>query len=465
VASGASSGLVPGTYLVEVTYTTASGESVPSAAQAVTLSGPASQITVSSPPPATGVTGWNVYMTSVNGSTFMLQNSSPLSIGAQYGPVATVASGGAAPSQPAFCSYHSQANVGGTEVAYVVQPWTAGTECDEPGVPEIPQNPTAQQLSVAIGQRLVSPLSQSHIAALVNPALNGWANGNGSEIEDNTLDGYTCQPLPQNLDRVTVGKSSQNPYWLQREFTNGATLEFDPFTYFGCAPEVDLNPLFVAPSAVDQGDEVQFDGSPTASTLVVPNRGYVWNFGDGSAPAVGASVVHSFASAGDYTVTLTTTDRGGNSATYSQTVTVLTANGQPAPPPGGSGSGSGGSGGSGAKPFQVHLLLLPEGLRWMLGHGLLLRVSANQAANGLVTVSITRKAAKRAHIKLGSSPSVVIGRGTVSQVANGVVTLDLHLSPKMAAKLRSLRHLAVTVRLSLVPAVGRRVAVVVAGRY
>ena len=42
-----------------------------------------------------------------------------------------------------FCSYHSQVNVGGTEVSYVVQPWAAAsvftpTFCEDPDLQPIP---------------------------------------------------------------------------------------------------------------------------------------------------------------------------------------------------------------------------------------------------------------------------------------------------------------------------------------
>ena len=279
-------------------------------------------------------------------------------------------------------------------------------------------------------------------------------------------------PLANELDTTTVGSSAQNPYYLQREFNNAAVLEFDPWTYFGCAPVVNLSPTFVAPSAVDQGDVVQFDGSGTPSTLIVPNGGYVWNFGDGTALAIGPSVVHSFAKAGTYTVTLKTTDRGGNTASFSQVMTVLTASGQPAPPPtSGGGGGTGGTGGgttggaTGAKPLSVHLQLMPQSLRSALTWGLRLRVKSNQRANGLVTVSISRQAARRAHIAVGRSLTVVIGRGTVAQISNGTITLRLGLSHKMALRLRSLRHVTVTVKLALVPAVGHRLTIVIAGRY
>jgi len=382
-------------------------------------------------------------------------------------------------SSAQFCSYHGQVNVGGTMLPYVVQPWSASWDedpakypgyqnlgCDEPAFDATLKGqaipiplPDATTFAQDAGQRLVSPLSQSLLAAQTDPTFTGWYSyTDGSEIND---DG--CIALPVGLDNVTVGSGQ---YTLQREFNNGGALVTDPNSPI-CAPLNTLAATFVAPSTVNQGDEVQLDGSGTASTLQIAPASYVWNFGDGSAPVAGPSVVHTFASAGTYTITLTVTDRGGNKSSYQQSMTVLTTSGQPAPPPGsGGGSGSGGSSGGGVTPpFLVHLLLLPEGMRSMLSRGLLLQVFANQKANGLITVSISRQAAKRVHIRVGHAATVVIGRGTVSQVTSGAVTLDLHLSAKMAAKLRHLRHVTVTVRLALVPAVGHRLAIVVAGRY
>ena len=334
-----------------------------------------------------------------------------------------------------------------------MQPWTTDTSCDEPNLPSLPQNPTPQQLSVDAGVRLVNPLSQGQIAAIVNPYLNGWIANNGSEINDNA----GCVPEGAGDDTATVGNSSQNPYIVAPEFNNAGVIESDPNTYFGCAHNVIFTPAFVVPSAVNQGDEVQFDGSTTASTLLVPNAGYTWNFGDGTPTVVGPSVEHTYTKGGTYTVTLTVTDRGGDVRRLSQTIVVLGKSGQQV------GGGSGGGGGSNPG-LHVKLQIMPQGLKAMLHHGVAVRVGSNEAAAGIASVSISRATAKRARIK-GRGPAIVIGRGTLSNLQAGTVELHLRLSRAMTKKLGHLHRVTLTVRLALVDKSGDKLAIDAAGRY
>ncbi|HZU61128.1 MAG TPA: PKD domain-containing protein, partial [Solirubrobacteraceae bacterium] len=437
--------LAAGTYEVEVTYQTASGETEPSAPKTVTTTANTSTITVSSPAAMPGASGWYAYITEPDGSVLARQQPSPTAIGSSFTLKAPPSTGNPLPAR--FCSYHSQVTVGGRVFAYVVQPWTAMTQCDDPLAPQIPQAPPPDELAKDVGIRLVSPLSQSQIASIINPQFNGWFAQDGSEINDGCL--------PQSgLDNVTVGSGT---YLLQPEFNNAALMESDPFTYFGCAPNVILSPSFVVPSSIDQGEAVGFDGSTTASTLIVPNGQYQWNFGDGSKLSFGASVVHRFAKAGYYHVTLTVTDRGWNTRSVTQTVEVLQSNGQPP---------SSGGHHHGPPAFKVHLELLPQSLKQVLSSGLQVRVSSNEAADGFATLLIPQSVAKKANISgHRTSSGVVVGRGTVSGIKAGSVSLRVRVSSSTASRLAHVGYLSLTLRLALAGQSGGHVTVQATGRY
>jgi PKD domain len=349
-----------------------------------------------------------------------------------------------------FCSYHSYVAVGGAKYAYVVLPWTTYTGCDETNLPALPSHPTARQVAIDAGSRLVSPLSQGQIAAIVNPWMNAWFASDGSEINDNDL----CGPEGDPVDAATVGASGQNPYYLQREFNNAGVIQSDP-NGPPCSLEVALSATFVPPSAVNPGDEVQFDGSTTVSSLIVPRANYRWNFGDGTT-SIGPSVVHLYAKGGSYTVLLTVTDRGGTVSTFRRPVVVLGPKGQPGGPA---------PGGPTSKGVLVRLKLIPQGLRAMLRAGLAVRITSNVRSDGILTLSLSRAQARRAHLRAGPGPAVVVGRGTISGVKAGTVTLHLRFSRAIAARLRRLGHVTLTVRLALFAAGGKHIAVDVAGRY
>ena len=451
--------IAAGAYGVEVTYHMPSGESVPSAPTIVTTTGGTSTITIPSPPAQTGATGWSAYVTQPNGSLYTLQGSQAMGTALTLTAPPT-GSGTAPPGNASFCSYHSQLvdPQSGQPVSYVVQPWSAFSICDEPDIPAVAPYTPPSVIEKSAGQRLVSPLSQASMAAIVNPRLNGWVGQNGLEINDQNA----CQPEGHGLDSFSFGTSGQAPYFLQRESNNASVVDSDPWTYNGCVPEDVLQPSFVAPSAINLGDTIDLDGSATASSLDIPNAGYSWSFGDGST-GTGPSVEHSYGSAGNFTVTLTVTDRGGNQASLSQTVSVLGANGLPNSPSNPPSTVTPNVASNGA--LQVRMQLLPQGLRQVLRHGVSVQVSSNESANGIAQVIVSRATARRLHIRTGLNPWFVIGSGTISQVRNGKVVLHLYLSRATKAKLRHVNHVTLTVRLSLVGPGGDHLAVDAAGRY
>jgi hypothetical protein len=111
------------------------------------------------------------------------------------------------------------------------------------------------------------------------------------------------------------------------------------------------------------------------------------------------------------------------------------------------------------------MTLRPQSLQGVLRTGISINVTSSQNVNGIVTVSIARSAAKRAHIASGRSASVVIGRGTSSQIKAGRNSLHLKLSKATATKLKHLGHVTLTIRLAVVAAGGHHMTIDAAGHY
>ena len=84
----------------------------------------------------------------------------------------------------------------------------------------------------------------------------------------------------------------------------------DPTASFTAEPVDGVNPL-----------EVAFTNTSTSAT------GYSWDFGDGERSALASPGSHTYDEPGEYTVTLTATNRSGASSTATDTVTVARAGG------------------------------------------------------------------------------------------------------------------------------------------
>ncbi len=348
-----------------------------------------------------------------------------------------------------FCSYHSQLNLDGVEVPYVVQPWTPVTACDEPDAIPLPTpddppvNP--QDLTNSLGSKLLSPISQGQIAAITNPFGNGWFSSDGVETSD-------CAPLNVGRDLEPV---NGNVYPLRRAFSDSGVISIDPNSP-ECAPNGDLQATFVAPDAVNPGDTVELDGSNSISSLLVTK--YAWDFGDGATTS-GPSVAHSYSKPGQYAIKLTVTDRGGNTSTLPQTVDVLGAGGA-VPTTGPNAPGTSHSKSS----LHASVVLLPASFHRLLLRGVPLKVMTNESAAAIVSVSISRKAAKQAQIKAGRGPAVVIGRGSLQRIVSGRL-VHLRLPSSMVKKLRRLGHVTLTIKLTVVDGHGGKEAIDAAGRY
>jgi len=184
----------------------------------------------------------------------------------------------------------------------------------------------------------------------------------------------------------------------------------------------------------------------------VPNAGYAWDFGDGT-KAKGASVSHTFAKPGTYTVSLTATDRGGNTSTVSRQIAVLAKgdNGTTVPT-------------TTTPGLTGHLQLVPSSLHTILKRGISVLVTSSQPADAVTSIWIPRAAARKAHIE-GRAKSIAVGRGTASGLSQGTTGLRLHVSAKMAKKLSKLQHATLTVKVTLVGAGRHSFTVDAAGRY
>lgn len=229
---------------------------------------------------------------------------------------------------------------------------------------------------------------------------------------------------------------------------------------------VDAPPVasFVVASPSPTATEpIQFDGSSSSDPDGTVS-GYRWSFGDGST-AEGATPSHTYAAAGQYTVTLTVTDNAGKSSSVSHAVTVADV------PP--SASGTSGStkasvpDASSSNVFQV-LSVKPnkkDGSALITvnvpGPGTLSARDASSARVSLFSTiagALAEWQAPTAHSAKSKrrNPKTVALVKPVSATASAATSLTLKLAPTPAAlKQLSRKHkLSVTVTLTFTPTGG-----------
>jgi hypothetical protein len=456
-----------------------------------------------------------------------------------------------------FCSYHSAVNPGGNPeggpetILYAAIPWTAGTlgdfhvlpdslsgyECQDggwepktPGPKEAAEQKEAEPVQqepnqhgrgpdgsydAGLADLVIGQIANEQQDILTDPLLNAWQThvppgneGGGEEASDlcrnffaPAFGGASSAQKGTEAGTLFNQEVGAGDYYLNNAF-NLAAIKV-PYPGVPCLKGVSLDPSFTAPTNVNAGEVVGFDGMESNITLdagtayaagheTITYPTYEWSFGDGStvkgfapgapsknSPAVtpcelpwlspcAASAFHSYAYGGTYEVTLTVTDIGGNVATVAQKIDV---SGPPAPTQssdsglrGVSGSrgtqttaGKSGSGSVKAPlPRPVATAIVgTRSLTETLDKGLPVRYSVNQQVAGHFEVLLPTRVAKRLHIKgraapglaRGAAPQTVIAYALLVTIHKAHGTLRIAIPPATAARLSRMHEVTITLRL------------------
>lgn len=359
-------------------------------------------------------------------------------------------------------------------------------------------------------------LEQQNI--VTDPLTNAWHDPKGNEVTDECRNDFWTPEIggastPEEFTHAgTLTNQGFNGgnYYIQDVFLlSGNKLDY-PGGGTDCQSFVNLFPHFTAPSVVNSGEIVGFDGMESAISLDWAGLGlnapiqtyatYSWNFGDGTPEVSGyapgaptctepwlspcaASVFHSYQYGGTYTVTLTVHDTGGNSTFLSREVTV---DGPAKPSTGGGGGGGGGStpggggstsggastsgstsagggstsGGGSTTPATVpaptaRAAAASTSLRNALRHGLTIRYAVNEQVAGTVDVLVNASIARRLHLRgpvatglpAGYPRSIVIGHAVLVTRTGGNGAVRLKLSRSAQKALRKVHKVTLALRI------------------
>ncbi len=416
-----------------------------------------------------------------------------------------------------ICGYHSAIEPDAAKpIVYAVQPWVAGDaglliESENPLVTSEPtkdvfacqdNTETLEEPNQLAGLNpfgnyaegladvIINDLRIEQSDIVVDPLLNGWYQ-EATDAEQADMCQWNFGPPPEktptpdpkthaaNTSNETIGSGS---YYVQWEFNSvGITSRHE----YACWSGVSLEPHFTAPNPVNTGDVVGFDATESDITLIANTKGlpadepftaptYKWNFGDGTVVS-GANAIsefHSYQYGGEYDVTLSVTDSGGNTGDFTETITVDGPT-RPAPPsPGTGGSGSSGvgggvSGGGATTPGATTKPPVPgpvatqsvlsRSLSKTLSKGLVIRYSVSQQATGHFEVLLAASTAHRlglhpplaTGLPAGTPPQVVIAKALLVTTKAGRNTLKIQFGKITAKRLRRLHNVPLLLRLTV----------------
>jgi PKD repeat protein len=232
-----------------------------------------------------------------------------------------------------FCAYHSSfTNGGGALLLYAniatVIAANNPKSCQFDNNPEV-QEPNGNQ----IGDVTTKYMSHETNETITDPQGTAWwDSASGNEDGDNcNFWGATVDPQGSsnpNAFEPTLGGTAAGGdlydqvingghFYTQTEWSNGnVNCEAQPAA-------AALSAAFTAPATAAPSTSISFNPSTSSST-----QGYTsttWNWGDGSSSfstAGPTTISHTFAVAGNYTVTLTLVDTYGNLSTVSHSIDI-----------------------------------------------------------------------------------------------------------------------------------------------
>ncbi|MGA2165229.1 MAG: PKD domain-containing protein [Solirubrobacteraceae bacterium] len=345
---------------------------------------------------------------------------------------------------------------------------------------------------------------------VTNPLLNAWQDPVGDEVTDECRNFFFAATGNAGANPKTVAgwlsnqSLGEDKYYLNDAF-NLAAFRL-PYPAIPCLSGIALAPKFTAPNTVNAGELVGFDGmesditlnddigySKTTGAEEAKYATYKWNFGDETAEITGvapgapslnspetspcelpwqtpcaASTFHSYRYGGTYSVTLTVTDTGGNTASVAEPITVV---GPPPPPPPGSGGssntgannapgGSGGSGNSSSIPSVpgpiATAAAVSSSLKQVAKNGLVVRYTVNEQVAGRFEVLLESATAHHlgisgpaaTNLPAGSPRSLVIGHALLVTTKAGKSSVRIKFSKSVAKHLRRAKKVKLTLRLT-----------------
>lgn len=411
-----------------------------------------------------------------------------------------------------FCSYHGAIEpASSSPTVYAVQPWTAGHAGHvNQAVPLVTMAPTAAELACQNRAKLVEPdqettfihfdsyetgladliiddMSVEQSNVVPDPVFDAWYQ-EGTLAEQSDMCEGVFSPIQEESTNEEKLKGTQalarsndtvngHEYYLQYAYSSvGVTAHQSSVCWSG----VELRPHFTATNMVGKTDDVAFDGLESDMTLIADLDEleldepytlplYRWEFGDGTSvgPSPQASIVHSYAAAGGYSVTLTVTDSAGNVRSFTQTIPVGGAPSpgtSPAPPAGGGpptigntapASTAKGAAAPGAPTLSASVL--SSSLGKVVRLGLPIKYKVNEQVAGRAEALLDKATAARLRIKgplatglpKGYPREIVVGTAVLVTTRAGQGTVRIKFSKTVAKRLAKAHQVKLTLRFVL----------------